>query len=137
MSVQHDLVLINDICAMELCEDGIVEVKAAHIFEDHIQIGIDFIDELTRLLDQLTNGVPHPVMFNLDDRYVDIPREVRQYIAQHKRLNELKLAEAIVTRSMASALIANAYLTINKPPIPARLCTDEAKARKWLKKFQK
>ena len=61
--------------------------------------------------------------------------EVRQYAAS-KESTDLKIAEALLIDSVASRLLANFFIRTNKPAIPTRIFTDEAKATAWLLSFK-
>jgi hypothetical protein len=44
-------------------------------------------------------------------------------------------ANAILVSSTFSMIVANFFLSLNKPAIPTRIFTDESKAAKWLEMF--
>ncbi|MBI3510630.1 MAG: hypothetical protein HY064_08195 [Bacteroidetes bacterium] len=48
---------------------------------------------------------------------------------------KLVKALAIITNSPISSMLANLYLGLKKPPFPAKLFTDENKARQWLRQY--
>ncbi|HTL81639.1 MAG TPA: STAS/SEC14 domain-containing protein [Bacteroidia bacterium] len=62
-----------------------------------------------------------------------VDRETRDFAS--KETPKLIKALAIVTRSPISSMIANLYLGLKKPPFPAKLFTDEQKAREWLRHY--
>ena len=57
--------------------------------------------------------------------------EARKYMASQG--TEHVKAGALITGSPMNRTIGNIFLTIDKPPIPIKLFTDEQKARQWLK----
>ncbi|MCB0395695.1 MAG: hypothetical protein KDD36_03520 [Flavobacteriales bacterium] len=125
----------TDIHQMELTEEGILYITASNPELDHIDVSRQLVDEMAWGFAKLANGIPRPMLFDLDSRYVSINKDVREYIASHPLINRVKKAEAIVTSSLASRLIVNTYLTINTPPRPARMFKDVESAKKWLRKF--
>jgi hypothetical protein len=60
-------------------------------------------------------------------------KEVRHYFATEA--SDSVTANAILVSSSVSRVLANFFLTINKPSIPTRIFNDSAKAVKWLEMF--
>ncbi|HSZ25769.1 MAG TPA: hypothetical protein VK766_08635 [Cytophagaceae bacterium] len=60
-------------------------------------------------------------------------KEVRDYFAIEG--SETTFANAIIVSSSFSRILANFFLTLNKPKIPTRIFSDSAKAAKWLEMF--
>ncbi|MBI3510628.1 MAG: hypothetical protein HY064_08185 [Bacteroidetes bacterium] len=50
-------------------------------------------------------------------------------------ISGLKFEASIITNSPVSSMLANLYLGLKKPPFPAKLFTDENKARQWLRQY--
>ena len=44
---------------------------------------------------------------------------------------------AVLVDSLATKMLVNFFVRVNKPPTPSRLFTDDAKAIEWLKDFSK
>ena len=63
---------------------------------------------------------------------VDVPSETRVFMANHSPSN--RKATAIVTnKNLATRLIANFYLKVNKPKVLTKLFKTESDAIRWLK----
>jgi len=60
-------------------------------------------------------------------------KEVRTYFANEGSHNAS--ANAIIVSNSFSMLLANFFLTLNKPVVPTRIFTDVTKAAKWLEMF--
>lgn len=62
-----------------------------------------------------------------------ITRDARDYMASVGAI--LVIAGALITGSQLNRTIGNIFLTIDKPPVPTKLFTNEQKARQWLKGY--
>ena len=68
----------------------------------------------------------------VDIRAVDgVEREVRVYYSSV----EVATARALLVGSLVGQVIANFFISLNKPTVPTRLFTSEAEAVAWLKGF--
>ena len=61
----------------------------------------------------------------------ELTSEARK-IAASKENTENLVAQAIVVKWVATKLIANAFMKLNKPHYPVKTFSDEGKAVKWL-----
>ena len=57
--------------------------------------------------------------------------ELRQLLAS-AAFTDLRFATAIVTKSMASKIIGNFFIRVNKPTTPTKLFSSEKLAFEWL-----
>ena len=57
--------------------------------------------------------------------------ELRQLLAS-KEFTDLRFAAAFVTTSMASKILGNFFIRVNKPATPTKLFSDEEAAFAWL-----
>jgi hypothetical protein len=60
-------------------------------------------------------------------------KDVREYFANEGSHNAS--ANAIMVSSSISKVLANFFLTLNKPVVPTKIFTDLSKAVKWLEMF--
>jgi hypothetical protein len=60
-------------------------------------------------------------------------KDVRDYFANDA--SDSSCSNAILVSSSISRILANFFLSINKPSIPTRIFTDPDKASKWLEMF--
>ncbi|WP_242917970.1 DUF7793 family protein [Pontibacter liquoris] len=61
-------------------------------------------------------------------------KEARDYFA--KEGNEGIIANAILSGSTVTKMMANFYISVNKPTNPTRMFTDKSSALKWLAQFK-
>ncbi len=78
------------------------------------------------------NGKVYPVLTDIRDM-APHNHEVRDYFANEA--SDSSVANAILISSALSSVLANIFLTLNKPTIPTRIFTDPKKAAKWLEMF--
>jgi hypothetical protein len=79
-----------------------------------------------------TKGKSYPLLVDMTG-IKSTTKEARDYMASIGAT--LVTAGALITRSSVSKTIGNIFLTIDKPPVPVRMFTNEEKAREWLKQF--
>ncbi len=71
----------------------------------------------------------------VDARQVkSIEKEARRHFSTNGRETRITCF-ALMVKSPVSRVIGNFFMSLNKPPIPARLFDDEAAAIAWLKTF--
>ncbi len=80
----------------------------------------------------LSQDILYPALTDIADMPAH-PKEVREYFAKEGSHNAI--AHAIIVSNALSKLLANFFLTLNKPIVPTRLFTDVSKAAKWLEMF--
>jgi hypothetical protein len=105
-------------------------------FKRHIVLGAKEILEIGEAGRKLSNSKHRLVL--TDARIpVDISPEGAKAGSNPKNIADV-VANAVLIRWLGQRLIANVFITINKPPYPTRVFTDEAKAVKWLlEKYKK
>jgi hypothetical protein len=69
-------------------------------------------------------------------KVTSVTREAREYLSSAEAIEGL-LAGAILSDSSFNAFIANFFIKVTRPRIPARIFTDENKAIEWLQQFKK
>ena len=60
-----------------------------------------------------------------------IEREARAYYSSLRSIT----ARALLVESPVTRVMANFFISINKPPVPTKLFTSEDQAVAWLKNF--
>ncbi|WP_114779000.1 DUF7793 family protein [Botryobacter ruber] len=80
------------------------------------------------------DGVAYPCLFDIT-KIKHSTKEARDYLANEG--SELIVASAIVVNSPVIKMMANFYITVNKPQIPTRMFTDRESAMEWLSQFKK
>lgn len=79
----------------------------------------------------LANGKPHLFLF-VPGRHMLIDKETRSFSATEEALQDI-IAMAIVQRSKAQRIIANLYLSTEKPSKPTMLVDSMEEGITWLK----
>ena len=78
-------------------------------------------------------GVAYPCLFDIT-KVRQSTKEARDYMADEG--NELVLASAILVTSPMLRMMANFFISVNKPKNPTRMFTDMASALEWLAPFK-
>lgn len=106
----HGIYLPNTVITLEVAKKCV---------EDRLRIG---------------NGRSYPSLVNLVN-IAGEEKEARDYYSSGEGIKHL-IAGAFIVDSYLPALLANIYLKINRPKVPARLFTNEESALKWLEPFR-
>jgi hypothetical protein len=105
--------------------DGAVQVT----WSPGPRIELDTARGATDAIQEVSGGQPRGLLVDMRGT-VSMDREARSHFAS--RIPNL-YAVALWVESPLSQMLANFFLGVNRPPIPTRLFTDEAKAVAWLK----
>lgn len=110
-----------------LDEDGMVVIFSKpgkhelHHATKNIEISIELIGDKER-----------PLLIDMTT-VKSMSRAARQEYAT--KGSEKPTAVALVSSSLASRIIANFFMGLNKPPVPTRVFNDFASAKKWIMKY--
>jgi len=74
---------------------------------------------------------------DLRGQFVYFSKEARKYTATDEKLNQMRIAEAILVDNVAIRIAAQFYLSLFKPPVKTKLFSDLLEARKWLEQQKK
>lgn len=114
---------------VNLRQDGILHV--------HIKSGAHMTMhealETFKAMKVIGGGRKYPVLIDAGD-FATIDPDVRVFAASEEG-NLYTIADAIAYQSFAQKLLANFYVTHNKPVVPTRTFDDLAKATHWLVTF--
>jgi hypothetical protein len=80
---------------------------------------------------QLTGGRRSPLLVDMHDTG-PLDRPTR---AELTRRSDLQTAVALIVGTPLTRMMANFFLTVNKPLFPTRMFDDEASAAAWLQAF--
>jgi hypothetical protein len=83
---------------------------------------------------KIANGRSYPSLVNLKN-VAGEEKAARDYYSTGEGIKHV-IAGAFIVDSYLPALLANIYLKINRPKVPARLFTYEESALKWLEPFR-
>jgi hypothetical protein len=84
---------------------------------------------------EFADVLPAPTISDISNQKT-FAKEVRDYMASSEVL-DMMTAGALVAGSVVARVVGNFFLMFSKPPIPAKLFSDEASARKWLEQYKK
>lgn len=102
-------------------------------FKKGLKIYLDIAKEIVSDRLSFTEGKTTVAMV-YNQGVVSLDKNARDFFSSPEGNKNLK-AGAIMLDSSFTAVLANFFLSVNKPNIPARLFTDSDKAIQWLKKF--
>ncbi len=75
-------------------------------------------------------GQPRPLLVDMTKVRSMSKGAREEYVKQQGE--SILTAVALLTRSGVSNMIANLFISLNKPPVPVKLFTDPEKAKDWL-----
>lgn len=116
-------------CIIEFRWDGIVHIDYKKTDELLVKDVMEIIDNLK----EYGAGNKYPTLITVK-QFMFVDKDVRELWASDIRSRH-SLADAMVVRPIALKMIANFYISVNKPPIPTRVFNDEDLAIEWLKTF--
>ena len=98
--------------------------------------GVDLdLKEIELLVDWSLESVNNNFFYLLVDArdiLSSMDHESRKYFAEHKKYNELNIAQAIVVNNMPTRLLAMAYYKLYKHKNPIKIFKDIDTAKEWL-----
>lgn len=108
--------------------DGIVEIRCAEDFTYELSHILENHDCLKKLA--VTEKV---LVLNFAGRYTSVSNDARAYVAKGNHKSFIA-AEAFLIHGLAQRILANFFMKISKPIVPAAFFNykDKAAAEKWL-----
>jgi hypothetical protein len=107
--------------------DGIVQLVWAPRTTVLLEDAVSALEEMA----QLTGGRPSPLLVDMCETG-PLDRPTR---AELTRRSDLQSAVALIVGTPLTRMMANFFLSVNKPPFPTRMFDDEASALAWLQGF--
>ncbi len=125
--------------------DSAIESGSSHLWldEDGILIAVNKPTSLHDLKDALENlgltkelsqGKPRPLLVDMTG-IKSMSREAREEYAK-AGVDSIVTAIGLVTRSAMSRIVANFFLSFNRPAVPTRLFNNVETAKKWLMQYR-
>jgi len=114
---------------ISLHANGIVYV----FFKDNMVLDLDCQKKLFACYDKITNKKEAPFLFQAGNDVI-VTKEARSNSIVLEA-NSPKSATAVVVSNLAYKLIANFYLSFNKPKKPYKVFDNEKAAVNWLKNY--
>jgi|ERR1035437_4557278 hypothetical protein len=112
---------------MWLRPDGIVQLVWAPRTTVLLEDATAALEEMA----QLTDGRRSPLLVDMRDTG-PLDRPTR---AELTRRSDLQTAVGLIVGTPLTRMMANFFLSVNKPPFPTRLFDDEESAVAWLQAF--
>jgi hypothetical protein len=113
-----------------LDEDGILIFVHKPIPAHELEDAIANIELIKDALD----GKPRPVLADMT-AVKSMTREAREEYAK-AGVDSMVTAVGMITRSSMGRIVANFFLTFNKPAVPTRLFNNVDTAKKWLLQYR-
>ena len=110
------------IATMMFEHDDILLIK----FKD--KVGIVGIKEIVEETIAAVEGRKFRSLVDTRDIFATMSSEARNYLVNHKEINRLTIAQAIVLNNIAIRLHALIYISLNKSPHPIRMFSNFDKA---------
>jgi hypothetical protein len=92
-------------------------------------------DEYMEVLDFAMKHIgekPYCSLVDARDIHMNFSSKARHLNATHPFILKNKIAEAVISSSLAMKLIVNIYGAFNKPKVPTKIFKDEKSALEWL-----
>jgi len=119
------------IATLSITSPNLVTVKYKNVLPHP---SVNEISELITRGINLINEQPFILLTDLSDTYGEWDNETKIYVANHKQLNELKVAEAIVSKDFATHLLVAGYKTFNNKS-NVKTFNDIQQALDWLSNY--
>ena len=101
-------------------------------FADNLNLDLDIAKHCVAQRISFSQGIQQLCL--IDMRTIrSTTKEAREYMA--KEGAQLVKAGALLIGSALTRTIGNIFLTINKPPVPSKLFTNEKDAKEWLMQY--
>ena len=118
---------------------ALVELRSNNfVYVQHKDIqpfpAVDEIKELVTHILELANGKPFVALVDYRDMFQNWDTEAKEYVANHKELNDLQEAVAIVVNTLPIKLVVKLYISFFKPPNETKIFNNLDGAEKWLQK---
>ncbi len=124
--VENDLkIILNKVDFIKLSEN-IIE----NVIKKDIELDVDDVIQLKNMNQSLANNKPYCVLV-IPHEFSSLTKEGREYMATIS-ISDKTIAIAIVSTSLAHKIVANFYLSINKPLVQTKLFSTREKALEWL-----
>jgi hypothetical protein len=118
----------SDIGEVTVRETGLVYAK---VFPG-AEISMKEAEEYHSMVDYLSNSEPHATVLDISGiKYMS--KESREFLSQSSSDWGKTIAVAFIVNSFTARMIANFFLTVNKPKYPIKIFTDPLLAQQWAK----
>lgn len=101
-------------------------------FKNGVDVDIEEIKLLTDWTLEVTNNKPFYLLVDARDILSSMDHKSRKYFSEHKKYNELNIAQVIVVNNMPIRLLASAYYKLYTHQNPIKIFTEIEPAQEWL-----
>jgi len=113
-----------------------VRVLAPQIFENFVKdkavLDVDGVRAVKKANMELAQGKPYAFLAAIGE-FSQVTKQAKTLLSS-KELSVNTVAKALLIQSLSDRIMANFYLTINKPIVNTKVFTDRNIAIEWLKK---
>lgn len=127
--MKQDLDILETPYLQLYIQDGILYINYKEIENLDLEVAIACVAARK----DFTKNQPFPCLVDAVNIH-HFTKEARDYFANEG--NDGITANAILTKSAVIKMMANFYITVNKPVNPTRTFTDKQAALEWLQKFK-
>jgi hypothetical protein len=131
MVLEPEITIVNQIeipeAFMRLRSDGLVHVY----YKENTTLDVELQTRMVALYWQLTNNQKANFIFEADEGFF-LTKEARENSIQLESHTPVK-ASAVIVTNLASRIVANFFIKMNKPKIKYKLFGTVEEAAKWLK----
>lgn len=93
-------------------------------------------EEIVEACHQVCQGKQHPFLSDSRGSSGTITAKARHHLRHSTKLERVRKASGFIIESIASSIIANLYIKVNKPVVPTRMFDNELDAVHWLRQFR-
>ncbi|MFT7153401.1 MAG: hypothetical protein ACI9Z7_000455 [Alteromonas macleodii] len=96
------------------------------------EINIKEAKEYHYMVSHLSKSKPHVTVLDISGiKYIS--KDSREFLSQNSNEWRKTIAVALIVKSFTARMVANFFLTVNKPDYPIRAFTDTLSAQQWAK----
>lgn len=100
--------------------------------EDDYEIELEDAIEIDQAFIKTTNNQPFSVVVDTRNKYSSVSNDARNFFANDPEILPIRKKIAIVVNNMPTRMIANFFVTFNRPKTPTKVFNDYNKAVNWL-----
>ena len=116
----------SDFGEVSIRQEGIVNAKVIH----GVEIDLEKAKVYHSLVEHLSQGHEHCTIIDLTG-ISGITPEARSFLQQNSSEWGKTIAVALITSTFTSRILANFFLSINKPSYPIKVFSDSVDAQQW------
>lgn len=115
------------------CEMSVVDGVLHLVYDNLDLLNLSDARQIVKERLEFCNGVIYPHLFDIS-KVKKSSKEARDYMADEG--NDLVSASALIVNSSVVKMLANFFITVNKPKSPTKMFTSKDEAISWLSQFK-